>query len=101
MLFQSNNTSSLFIYSGAGFAFVGAATMFKLKNTFVPYVHFIGAAVGIILALFALGIERHTWLPLIIFSLFTLLIKVLKIKNATWWIEISAFVTILEGLLLS
>jgi hypothetical protein len=100
MLFQSDNPSSLFVYSGAGFAFVGAATMFKLKDTFVPYIHFGGAAVGIILALLGIGLERYGWLPLIVFGIATILIKLLKVKNSTWWIEIVAFVTALTGLLI-
>jgi len=97
---QSDLEYSLFIYSGAGLAFVGAATMFNLKNTFVPYVHFIGAATGILLGLIALGVERQSWIPAIAFAGSTLIIKLLKIKHSTWWIEIAAFITIITGLLI-
>ncbi len=100
LLFQTPGPTSLFYYSAAGLCFVGVATMFKLKDTFVPYVHFIGAAVGIIFSLLAIGIERHGWLPMIVFAISAVLIKLFKVKNATWWIEIAAFVSILTGLLI-
>lgn len=98
---QSNLEYSLFIYSGAGLAFVGAATMFDLKGTFVPYVHSIGAAVGIGLGLIALGVERQTWIPVIAFAAVSAGIKLLKVKHSVWWIEIAAFIAIITGLLIT
>jgi len=100
MLFQTDKDMSFFIYSGAGLAFVGAATMFDLKGTVVPYVHFAGAAVGIVFALLGLGFERNAWIPLIAFASATLLIKLFKIKHSVWWIEIAAFLSAITGLLI-
>ena len=98
MLLQSGSTA-LFFLSGAGLSFVGVATMFKSKDDITPYIHFIGAGIGIIFALIGIGVERYTWIPLLAWSIMALVLKLLKIKNYIWWIEISAFLTIIIGLL--
>ena len=94
MLFQTNGSTPLFFLSGTGLMFVGAATMFKLKDDLQPYIHFIGAAIGILGALVGLVIERGEWDPSLIFvialTIFNFTIKV----HRTWWIEIVAFLCI-------
>jgi hypothetical protein len=101
MFFQTNGTSGFFFLSGGGLGFVGAATMFKLKDGFTDKCHFIGATVGIVSALVALIYERGLIAPLIAFAIATLIIVVTKMKNDMWWIEIAAFLAIIIGLLVS
>lgn len=98
MLFQSV-TSTLFFLSGSALSFVGVNTTFK-DNWITPYIHFTGAACCIIFALLGIGFVLHSWLPLIGFGLSASLLSMLRIKNTTWWIEITAFIFIILGLLL-
>lgn len=97
MLFQTDGATPFFFFSGAGFCFVGAATMFKEEMT--AKIHFAGAFIGILSAFNGIYFERANWYPLILFSLFTALILLLKLKNSIFWIEIAAFIFILIGLL--
>lgn len=100
MFFQTNFTAPyLFFLSGAGLCFVGAATMFKLKDSLQPYIHSIGAFVGISAALIGLGVERHAWLPLVDFLILMIIIQIFVDKNKIWWTEILAFLSIGLGLL--
>jgi hypothetical protein len=99
MLFQTNGNTPLFFLSGVGLCAVGAATMFKLKDDIQPYIHSIGAAIGIISALIGLGVERHAWLPLVDFIILAVILYIFVDKNKTWWIEILAFLSIGLGLL--
>lgn len=98
-LMTQQSESLWFFFSGVGLAFVGAACMFKWTSAGVDKVHYAGAASGIILALLGLGFVNGLWLPLIIWLVSTIAMKLLKINNFTWWVEISAFVTIMAGLL--
>ena len=100
MFFQTNDTAPyLFFLSGAGLCFVGAATMFKLSDDIQPYIHFVGALIGISCALVGIGVERQEWIPLIMFVLSALVLTFTVEKNRTWWIEIVAFTCIGLGLL--
>lgn len=100
MFFQTNGVAPyLFFLSGVGFCSVGVATMFKLNDSIQPYIHFTGALTGIICSLIGLGIERHGWIPLIIFTLSSIILKYITVSNKIWWIEIMAFITIGLGLL--
>jgi hypothetical protein len=99
MLFQGNEQTSLFFISGSGLCFVGASTQFKMKKDHTDIVHSVGAAIGIGGALIGIGIIS-SWIPLGVFILASILLSSLKIKNLTWWIEISAFVSILAGMLI-
>lgn len=99
MLFQGNELTSLFFISGSGLCFVGASTQFKMKKDHTNLVHNIGAMVAIICALIGIGIIG-SWIPTIIFIITSSILALLKIKNLTWWIEITAFATILSGLLI-
>lgn len=101
MFFQTNGTTPLFFLSGAGLSAVGVATMFKLKDDLQPYIHSIGAIIGILGSLVGIGVERHNWNPLFIFVTIAILLTIFLKKNKTWWIEITAFAAVGLGLLLT
>lgn len=98
MLFQTNGTSPLFFISGVSFFFVGTAAAFKEKTT--GEIHVISAIVLIVSALAGLLIERGVLISLVLFITISGVIYLLKLKNKIFWIEITAFVSILFGLLL-
>lgn len=99
MLFQTNGDTGLFFLSGGGLMFVGAATMFKTDEAKSNIIHPLGAAAGIAGSLAGIISERHSFIPLILFVILSGTIALLVKSNRTWWIEISAFVSILLGLL--
>ena len=101
LFFQTNGSTGLFFLAGAGLVFVGVATQFKLDHNLEPYIHFTGAAICILSSLLALGFERHMWLPGMYFIILSGFISLMRFKNATWWIEITAFACIIVGLLIS
>ena len=98
MLFQSV-PSALFFLSGVALSFVGINTTFK-DDWIIPYVHFAGAGLCIVFALLGIGFVLNSWIPMIIFVILAGLIKLLKVKNDVWWIEIAAFLAIIFGLLI-
>ena len=99
MFFQSNGTSELFMLSGIGLALVGTAVRFKAAYN--CKVHYAGAAAGIGGALLGLLIESGMWQPIAAFALMTAFIFFYKkIVEKIWWIEVSAFLTIITGLML-
>jgi len=100
MLFQGGGVIWFFI-SGSALSFVGMATAFKRPNSPTWIVHGAAAGIGIIFALLGIGIIGGFWLPLIIFTPIAVLMKLLKINNYLWWIEIAAFVFILFGLIIT
>lgn len=97
MLFQSA-PSILFFLSGSALSFVGITCTFK-DNWITPHIHSGCAAICIILALLGIGIELHNWIPLLVCVVSGIAIKLSKVKNGTFWIEILAFLTIISGLL--
>lgn len=99
MLFQTNETSAWFFASGAGLAFVGAATMFKWAGAYTDKIHSLGALIGIQSALIGLGVEYNNWIPTAVFTAIAVIISAFKVKNKVWWTEIVAFVCIISGLL--
>ena len=98
MVLQSDQSSPLYFFSGMGLAFVGVATHFKWNGAHTNIVHYLGAFVGIVSALAALYFESNMWHPATLFALLTAIIVLFKIKNATFWIEIVAFLIIITGL---
>lgn len=100
MIFQSNETTPLFFFSGVGLGFVGAATMFKWSGAMTDKIHDAGAGIGIACGLAGLYFEYHMWTPALGFILATGAILLLKLKDYIWWIEIMAFLAIITGLLL-
>lgn len=99
MVFQSNESSPLYFFSGVGLAFVGAAAQFKWTGANIHIVHYLGAFVGIAAALAGLYFESELWQPSIIFTTSVIIIVLGKVKNPTFWIEIVAFLVIITGLL--
>jgi len=98
MLYQSNGSTLFFFISGTGLAFVGASTSFKDNDYLTNFIHLTGAGIAIVFAFIGIGIERHNWIPMIACAISIIVIKLLKIKNPIWWIEISAFLFIIIGL---
>lgn len=100
-IFPLMNFNGFSFFVMAGIILVGAAARFKEdKETETP--HIIGATGGIALAFIAIGYVftgwAWAWLP----GYFAIvgLLKALKIKNYTWWIEIVAFLMIILALFL-
>jgi hypothetical protein len=100
MVLQSDQSSPFYFFSGMGLAFVGAATQFKWAGANTHIVHYLGAFIGIACALAALYFESGMWLPATLFTFITAIIILFKAKNATFWIEIVAFLLIITGLFL-
>lgn len=98
MVFQGTGETPLFFLSGAGLLFVGTATQFKWTGAHTNIVHYVGAAAGIICALIGLWFENGVYLPTLLWVVSVIVLKLSKIKNFTWWVEISAFVCIVIGL---
>lgn len=100
MIFQGSGETPLFFLSGTGLLFVGTATQFKWTGAHTNIVHYAGAATGIIFALAGLWVENHLYFPLLSWLIITILFKLIKLKNFTWWVEVLAFVCIVVGLYL-
>jgi hypothetical protein len=96
MFFQSNGTYGFFALSGAGFVF----TAFSMKFTFMCKcrAHYSGVAAGILGSLLGLYFENGFWVPTAMLASSMLLIGYSNLSNKIWWIEIAAFVSIIQGL---
>jgi len=88
-------------FAMCGIILVGAAARFWTgKSTEIP--HYIGAVGGFLLAFISFGIAYGMWgwifagLGVVI----TILLKLLKVSNYTWWVEVQALLLILifEGI---
>lgn len=90
-----------FVISGAGLSFVSAATAFKKPDTPTGTIHGVAAGIGIAFALLGIGLTAGYWIPLMGFIGVSVLLKLLKVKNFTWWVEIAAFTFILFGLIVT
>lgn len=99
MLFQGG---ALFILSGTGLCFVGTAVDY---NHAVPYIHYVGALVGILFAFAGLYFEYGnigSFIAFITLSLLYIALCYFKpnlFNNPVWWIEIIAFWAISVALL--
>ena len=100
MMYQGNDKSMFFVFSGVGLAFVGGATMFKWKGAYTDRIHYAGASIGIGSALVGLWFDYGDPRPVAVFIPLAILTGGLKPKNAIFWIEIWAFLCILLGLFL-
>lgn len=86
----------LFFLGGMGFFWVGTQTQFRgesVKET----IHYLGAVLGIGCSLIGLGLTL-SWIPLLLLLLGGGIMKLLKITNFLWWIEMLAFLVIIIGL---
>lgn len=84
-----------FVVAGACLCFTGAAAAYKQKMT--NTVHYIGAVGGITLSLAGL-IQNGIWWPAVAFAITAIILRRLKLKNLTWWVEVAAFWLIIGGL---
>ena len=100
MLYQGNDKTMFFVFSGVGLAFVGGATMFKWQGAYTDRIHYAGASIGIGCALGGLWLDYGDPRPMVVFIPLAILIGGLKPKNAIFWMEIWAFVCIILGLAL-
>lgn len=86
----------IFFLAGMGFFWVGTQTQFRgesIKQT----IHYIGAVLGIGGSLIGLGLT-FSWIPLLIMLGGVGIMKLLKINNFLWWVEILAFILVIGGL---
>lgn len=82
----------LMFLAGGGICFVGVAAAYK--ETLTKEVHVGGALVGIISSQLSIAFDFKMFYVNIIFLVLAGLIKLLKIKNNTYWIELLAFISI-------
>ena len=99
MIFQSDQSTPLYFFSGMGLAFVGAATQFKWSGANTHLVHYLGAVLGIGCAVMGLYFESHLWQPAAIIVVFSALCSINRTKNAIFWVEIVSFLAIITGLI--
>lgn len=99
MVFQSDESTPLYFFSGMGLAFVGAATQFKWTGANTHIVHYLGAVLGIGCALMGLYFESGLWQPTIIVLLLSAYCSITKTKNGIFWVEIASFLAIITGLI--
>lgn len=86
-----SNNGFLF-FSGSFICVVAAAQNFKDK--FVGKVHYASAVIGILLGMLALVISYNMYLFPLLFVIISVILKLLKTKNLTWWVEITAITCI-------
>lgn len=84
--------TALMFVAGSAICFVGAAAAFKMKQDYV--IHMVGAISGIILSQLYIIFDLHMWIINAVFVFLSSMLLILKIRNATWWIEILAFSSI-------
>lgn len=88
--------TSLFFFSGASLAFVGAATMFK-DDVMTKVIHYLGAVLGITLASIELALNGIMY-PIIIGLLSVLIFGGFKINNRIYWIEVICSICLIFGI---
>jgi len=86
----------IFFIAGMGFFWVGTQTQFRgesIKET----IHYLGAVLGILGSLIGLGLT-FSWIPLLLMLVGGGVMKLLKINNFLWWVEMLAFILVIVGL---
>jgi len=94
----SFNSTILFALSGLFLWVVSTASDYKQKMA--NKVHYVGATLSIICGFIGIIIQFNSWWPLIGFILSAVVLKRIKIKNYTWWVEILAFGFIITRLII-
>lgn len=82
----------------AGFSIMCVGVTPHFKNKLEGDFHVVFATGGILAGFLSLWLEHNLILPGILFLTVTGILTILKVKNKTWWIEISAFGLIVLGL---
>lgn len=98
LLFFAGSTAPWFFLAGAGFVFVGTASAFN-DDTVTNRVHYAGATIGIVFSFVGLYFDYGLFYPLFAFLISLPIIYYYDKKNLIWWLEISAFITVIAGLL--
>ena len=86
----------IFFIAGMGFFWVGTQTQFRgesIKET----IHYLGAVLGIGGSIIGLGLT-FSWIPLLLMLVGGGVMKLLKINNFLWWVEMLAFILVIVGL---
>lgn len=91
--------SGLMFLAGASICFTGAAPAFK-GSKMEHSVHVASAIIGITAAVFAMFFTLGASIIGIVTLGSMLALKLLKVSNATWWVEVIAYYAILLALLL-
>ena len=91
--------TALMFLAGSAICFVGAAPAYK--DSMTDKVHVAGAVAGIVLGAAAMWINYGFWWITGLMALSAFLMSHFEIKNETWWIEITEFMFIFLGVLLS
>ena len=82
----------IFFIAGMGFFWVGTQTQFRgesIKET----IHYLGIGGSLI----GLGLT-FSWIPLLLMLVGGGVMKLLKINNFLWWVEMLAFILVIVGL---
>jgi len=98
-IFPLMQFSGFAFFAMAGIILVGAAARFKSgKSTETP--HVIGATGGIGLAFLSIGFvfQGWAWIWLAVFLVLAGTLKLVKINNMIWWVEVLAFALIILSL---
>lgn len=85
-----------FFFAAAGAGFVGAAP--QIKKEFVKKVHVKAAIILLTSGLLGIGFTFNDWWLVVGALSIGGLIKLFKVNNSIWWIEMTAYITILYGL---
>lgn len=82
--------SALMFFAAAGICFVGAAPDYRIGNMELR-VHLAGAYLGILFGLLAIAIDFNLWVVSVLAAIVISGMKLLKVRNNTYWIEILAY----------
>lgn len=86
----------LFFISGMGLALTGFAGWFR-EDKIIGRIHYMGAVVGILFCFLGTYYYFDTsGVEIVIFSVISLLMKIIRLKNLIWWVEIFAFTVLME-----
>lgn len=96
MFFQSNGGCAYFTLSGAGFVY----TALSMRSSYLREYrsHYAGIAAGILGCLAGLWVEDGFWVPSAVLFCLIAMIKYSNLKNKIWWVEVAAFLSIIQGL---
>ena len=98
MMFLSISTPLIYI---AAFGILLCSATAAVRTKFETLVHRIGAEGGQLLACISMWVDFNLWYLSIAFVLFTIISLLINYKKHTWWIEVSAFIMIFLGMLIT
>jgi hypothetical protein len=101
MFFNGTGNSVFYFLSGVGLCFSGTAAAFRSKGAYTNIVHFTGAGFAVLFGAMGLWYEFGNYIPLLIIFLSGLFMLLTKFSNFLWWFEITSFLAIVSGVLLS